>query len=216
MESLEAEDVVTTYIIRKKLAGFSNNLTDKYQDIMDRIMAKLLTQHGADVNTRDPEGGNVLYWAAAGGHVNEVRFLLDQKVNPSITTAYFWAPLHWASANGYIECVKLLLDAGAEVSPVSDTALTPLDLAIEHKKVEIEQLLRSKGAKRGNEIGEEYGGPRYSYRHSSESEDEETTKETKMMAKIKMKARKTKNKLRSKIPRARVPYEEMGVIQVDY
>ncbi|KAI1646077.1 uncharacterized protein F4817DRAFT_157429 [Daldinia loculata] len=143
----------------------------------DEDMSKLLIQHGADVNTQGPDGNNLLYSAAACGNISDVRFLLSQRVNPSITTNYFWAPLHWASANGHIDCVKLLLDAGAEVSPVSDTALTPLDLAIEGRKVDIEQLLRSKGAKRGDEIREEHGGPRYSYRYGSESEDDEDENE---------------------------------------
>lgn len=140
-------------------------------------MSKLLIQHGADVNTQGPDGNNLLYSAAACGNISDVRFLLSQRVNPSITTNYFWAPLHWASANGHIDCVKLLLDAGAEVSPVSDTAQTPLDLAIERRKVDIEQLLRSKGAKRGDEIREEHGGPRYSYWYGSESEDDEDENE---------------------------------------
>ncbi|KAI1205957.1 uncharacterized protein F4807DRAFT_441117 [Annulohypoxylon truncatum] len=129
----------------------------------DMDMSKLLIQHGADVNTQGPDGDNMLYKAAACGNTNEVRFLLSQGVNPSMTTDFFWAPLHWAAANGHIECVKLLLEARAEVSPVSDTFKTPLDLVIEREKVEIEQLLRSKGAKCGSEIQEERGGSRYSY-----------------------------------------------------
>ncbi|KAI1462465.1 hypothetical protein F4805DRAFT_474388 [Annulohypoxylon moriforme] len=37
MESLETEDMITLHHIKEKLASFSNNLADKYQDIMDRI-----------------------------------------------------------------------------------------------------------------------------------------------------------------------------------
>ncbi|KAI0468422.1 hypothetical protein F4859DRAFT_524356 [Xylaria cf. heliscus] len=127
----------------------------------DEKMSKLLIRHGADVNTQRRDGDNKLYSAAAGGDVSDLKFLISQGVDPSITTNLFWAPLHKASENGHIECVKLLLDAGAVVSPVSDTGMTPLDMAIERKQVDIQQLLRSKDAKRGIEVWETNGGPKY-------------------------------------------------------
>jgi hypothetical protein len=51
-----------------------------------------LIQAGADKHTFVGEM-NSLYVAASGGHTTSVRLLLRQGVNPSIKTAYGWAPL---------------------------------------------------------------------------------------------------------------------------
>lgn len=95
--------------------------------------------------------------------MSDVRFLLQQGVNPSLATIYGWASLHWAAANGHVECVRLLLQLGAEVSPRSDTSKTPLDLAIEKRQTEVEKILRDDGGETGNEVFEKLGGIRYSY-----------------------------------------------------
>ena len=50
----------------------------------------------------------MLYQAAAGGHVEQVRFLLEVcGANPSRQTRYGWAPLHWAAANSKTEVVRV-------------------------------------------------------------------------------------------------------------
>jgi ankyrin repeat protein len=102
-------------------------------------------------------GVHVLYPAAEVGNVGLVRYLLNNKVNPSILTDFGWAPLHWAANNGHLECVHLLLEAGADPSPVSDQAKTPLDLVRETQQREIEQVLLEAGAKTAVQIYEERG-----------------------------------------------------------
>ena len=104
---------------------------------------------------------NELYCAAAGGHLGDVKFLLESGTDPCITTNYGWAPLHWAAAGGYYEIVKLLLKYGAQPSPLSDTGLTPLDQASETEKWDVVKLLEEAGAISG----------RYSPSPSTGSED---------------------------------------------
>lgn len=78
---------------------------------------------------RDRQGVSVLYGAAAGGHIEVARYLLEVGVDPGSQTIYGWAPLHWAAADGHLEVVRLLVEAGANLNPLSDTSKTPLDLA---------------------------------------------------------------------------------------
>jgi len=99
-----------------------------------------------------------LYCAAAGGHLEEVKRLLESGFNPSDRTICDWCPLHWAAHNdiehGH-EIVKLLVEHGADVNQVSDTGLTPLDLAQRAKKVENAKFLEAAGAKTGAQIRRE-------------------------------------------------------------
>lgn len=111
-----------------------------------------LRQAGADPNTRGKDGVSRLYGAAAGGHVEEVRFLLESRVDPSILTDYGWAPLHWAAHNGKLECVRLLLEAGANVNQMSDTSKTPLDMARVNQQSLIANILVVAGAKTAQEV----------------------------------------------------------------
>ncbi|TVY53034.1 putative ankyrin repeat protein, partial [Lachnellula suecica] len=65
-----------------------------------------------------------LYQAAAGGHLDEVKELLESGFNPSTRTVCDWCPLHWAANNDIehgLEIVRLLVRYGADVNQVSDT-----------------------------------------------------------------------------------------------
>ncbi|KAF8865023.1 ankyrin [Acephala macrosclerotiorum] len=93
-----------------------------------------------------------LYQAAAGGHLQEVKRLLESGFNPSDRTVCDWCPLHWAAHNDLVdghEIVKLLVAYGADVNQVSDTGLTPLDLARRAKRTENVRFLEGIGAKTG-------------------------------------------------------------------
>jgi hypothetical protein len=113
---------------------------------------EILRRAGADPNTRGAEGVTGLYLAAAGGHVEQVKFLLGCGVNPSIRTIYGWAPLHWAAHNGKMECVRLLMDAGSDLNVLSDTSETPLDKARQGGQHVIAEILVEAGAKTAQEV----------------------------------------------------------------
>lgn len=56
-------------------------------------VSRLLIDSNADTNTRDWEGVSTLYVAAAGGHIQDMRVLLEAGTDPDIRTAYGWQPL---------------------------------------------------------------------------------------------------------------------------
>ncbi|KAB8225909.1 ankyrin [Aspergillus novoparasiticus] len=106
-------------------------------------VSQLLISSGADLNAT--VNVNELYRSAAGGHVNNVRLLLQRGMNPSIETPYRWTPLHWAARNGHAEIVKLLVEAGADVNSVSSTGQTSLGL-LGDELDEIREYLKQHGA----------------------------------------------------------------------
>ena len=116
------------------------------------VVSDALIRAGASPDTVDHSGVSVLYPAAAGGHVDVVRYLLDLGVNPSRQTNYGWAPLHCAASDGHLDCVRLLIDAGADPSPMSDTSKTPLDMALNNQRDLVIKVLVSAGAKTGEEV----------------------------------------------------------------
>ena len=98
-----------------------------------------------------------LYNAAAWGNAEDVKFLLDCGVDPSLKTDYGWAPLHWAAHNGNLDCVHLLMDAGADLNTISDRSTTPLDQARIGGKDNIARILKGAGAKTASQVYQEMG-----------------------------------------------------------
>ena len=113
---------------------------------------QLLRKAGANPNEQGPLGVTRLYEEAAGGHLENVRFLLAEGVNPSIQTEFGWAPLHWAAHNNHLDVVLELLRYKADPNPMSDQSTTPLDMARRAKRDLIAQILLDAGAKTAQEL----------------------------------------------------------------
>ncbi|KAH0173560.1 hypothetical protein KCU67_g1212, partial [Aureobasidium melanogenum] len=127
---------------------WSQNFRLEFKDVLQALL-----RGGANPNERDPEGRSTLYFAAAGGHLANVKLNLECGVDPSMKTACGWTPLHWAASNGHFHCVQALLDAGAEPSTVSDQSVTPLDMVQGRPdRLAIRRILRDAGAMTMSEI----------------------------------------------------------------
>merc|ERR1711983_245993 len=86
--------------------------------------------------------------AAMAGNVEEVliRLNLGEDVNQKCYPRYS-TPLHDAVCCGREEIVKILVERGANVNELDYKNMTPLKLAVRYGQDNIEELLRSKGAK---------------------------------------------------------------------
>lgn len=77
--------------------------------------ARLLIQHGADVNHIDDEFCSTpLGYAARWGHVSMVKMLLDSGADPNKSGAPWSMPLAWAQKKNNVEVERILRDAGAQ------------------------------------------------------------------------------------------------------
>jgi hypothetical protein len=65
-------------------------------------------REGANVNTRDEDGLTPLHNAAANGHLDVVKLLLEKGADPALRSNGDWTPLDIARALGHAEVVKVL------------------------------------------------------------------------------------------------------------
>ncbi len=77
-------------------------------------LARLLIQHGADVNASDPSEGTPLHLAAESGSLEIVRMLLSHgAASVNVQDGRAMTPLDWAALKRNDDVVKVLIDHGA-------------------------------------------------------------------------------------------------------
>ncbi|MGE0634746.1 MAG: ankyrin repeat domain-containing protein, partial [Pseudobdellovibrionaceae bacterium] len=81
-----------------------------------------------------------LHDACREGHLEVVRFLIQEKSNVNALTNLRNSPLHLASRNGHFDIIKLLVGEGANIYIKNKMGQTPLDVASKH---EVRQFLQN-------------------------------------------------------------------------
>jgi ankyrin repeat protein len=96
-------------------------------------IAKLLAEHGADVNAADESGYTALHSAASSGFVGCVRLLVERgaKVN-SQDNLLGWTPLMRACAHNDAESAELLIKNGADINVRDREGRTILGYLVAH------------------------------------------------------------------------------------
>jgi ankyrin repeat protein len=80
------------------------------------VVQTLLSADPAMARARDAHGSTALHAAAARGHGEVVRLLLEQGADPNARdTGDNAGPLHFAAGGGHVDVVRMLLEAGADV-----------------------------------------------------------------------------------------------------
>ena len=92
---------------------------------------------------RDQDGWTSLHWATLHGHLDLVRWLVDEKqVDPSCQSREGWTPLHVASQNGHLDIVRWLVEK-QWVDPLCQDkeGLTPRHVASRNDHLDIVRWL---------------------------------------------------------------------------
>lgn len=125
----------------------------------DCEVAKLLIDHGADLNVRDKGCyGTVLQMAINMGPNDEMAKLIVEKgakIDQKFT--YGNTELHLATLKGYTNLVQLLLEHGANPNAANDYNHTALYYASKHGYRSIANILLAAGAKKSDIIETNYG-----------------------------------------------------------
>ena len=111
--------------------------------------ARILLDHGANVNAHSDEGATPLHLASVHGHLRLAQLLLEHKaISNARTKVSDSTPLYLASEEGHLEIVRLLLDHGADVAAREEKGLTPYQIATRRGHDDIAKLLLEHGAER--------------------------------------------------------------------
>ena len=130
-------------------------------------MAKLLIEHGADVNVDFWDGETPLHSAASNNSLEMAKLLIERGANVSALTRYFrdrsLAPLNHAASNNSLEMAKLLIEhGGADVDPIERDASyiywPPLHEAASNDFLEMAKLLLEHGADVNDQEDSSWGG----------------------------------------------------------
>src|SRR5690606_1223799 len=94
-------------------------------------LAALQSARAADPNAAERSYGHTaLMWAAAAGHVDVARLLLDAGASANARSTAGDTPLHFAAAGGDAALIDLLLERGADPGAVNAGGRRPIDVAL--------------------------------------------------------------------------------------
>ncbi|PIT82184.1 ankyrin repeat domain-containing protein [Limnohabitans sp. 15K] len=103
-------------------------------------LVKQLVENNADVNKT---GWTPLHYAASGGHVSIVEFLLENSAYIDAESPNGSTPLMMAAMYGSPESVKVLIQAGADLNIKNQLGLTALDFAVRGNRQNAKELIET-------------------------------------------------------------------------
>jgi ankyrin repeat protein len=115
--------------------------------------ARLLLEHGADVNLRAKTKfrNTPLQAALLPGQYETAKLLLEHGADPNVRQAKGFTPLQEAALLGRRDLVDLLLAHGAELNSRADDGRTAVTEALRGRHPDVAEYLKAKGA-RGAEV----------------------------------------------------------------
>lgn len=93
----------------------------------------------------DESGTTALHKAAANGHLEVLKLLVEQGSDVNKTDITGCSPLHAASRNGHMSCVKFLVEHGADFKLKSLKGNTPMIVAKANSQQKVAEYLSTCG-----------------------------------------------------------------------
>lgn len=136
--------VLTSLLVLLPLAGCATSIFQAAESgDVDRVR-DLVEEQPSLVDAMDARTLTALHYAAAEGHADVVRALLERGADANNTALGGVTPLFVAAAGGHAEVVALLLDSGAR--PDGRTPWNPLRVAASEGHPRVVEALLSGGA----------------------------------------------------------------------
>lgn len=151
-------------------SGYAQTLSSLLNS-KDSVAASEMIKKGTDVNTVDASGTSALMNACRWADVWSVSFLLrhgataDKPKSPKGRTPLMVACAYYS---GRTIC-SMLIDYGADVNAISNEGVTALMLAAQNAKLDVIELLLSKGAKA--EVKDKNGKTAFNYAEKADISD---------------------------------------------
>ncbi|KAI0280253.1 hypothetical protein BC826DRAFT_963212 [Russula brevipes] len=108
--------------------------------------ARVLLDHGADVNLGNQNGKPPLVTAYRRGNLECMRLLLEHGANPDVQYDHYGSISHDAASTGNAELAQILLDHGADINAQNVDHKTPLYEAAESGDLNVVRVLLAHGA----------------------------------------------------------------------
>ena len=121
-------------------------------------VARLLLEHGVDVNAEDRDRDSPLHCASYSGKLEIARVLLHHGANPNVRNDWGETPLHQVSQGKYespadgVGIANLLLYRGVDANSQDENGVTSLHLASWCGKLEIARLLLEHSTSKNNRV----------------------------------------------------------------
>ena len=112
----------------------------------NKAAVEAMLAKGAEVNR---PGWAPLHYAAAGGHTDIVRLLIDKSAYIDAESPNKTTPMMMAARDGHIYTVKLLLDEGADATLKNDLGMSAIDFAAKNQHKDIAEGLTQRLRKAG-------------------------------------------------------------------
>lgn len=112
---------------------------------MARVQA-LVAQDPALVNAKGRRDKMPIHWAAQGGHLKIVAFLLSKGAAVDSRNDVDETPLIYAAEGGHVDLVKYLIQKGADVNAKAKSGQPVLFYAVNGGNADVVRLLLAKGA----------------------------------------------------------------------
>jgi len=137
---------VVVLVLSVSPAAYASEIHDAAAAGDLEAVESIVAVDGSQATAQDVRNDTPLHLAAAGGHVEVVRYLLGSGVPVDIGDNENTSPLGVAAINGHMEIAGLLIERGADVSLADDNGATPLHWAIYNGHLELASMLLDRGA----------------------------------------------------------------------
>ena len=118
-----------------------NNLIEM---VKDKLLLERITLNGVDVNRRDSEGKNALFWAIKKRTTHNANLLIS--FGSELMVADGQHALFHALESGHHEILVILIERGEDINSVDNAGKTLLMVAIEMEAFESVKYLVTHGA----------------------------------------------------------------------